>query len=365
MFDKEQSQSAGENSNQFQARNMIVVNGVDEKRVREICQEFKEYTLREVAQTASETANARIEKLETKLVPRIANVENGVSSLCDPEFFSLLKRIQLSAAESSRESDYEMLSELLCHRIKHKSDMMNKAAINKAVSIVNQIDDNALNAMTVFYFAEKFYPTSGIITDGLNVLDDYFSKIVSGSLPLGIEWIEHLDLLGALRQSSMEHLKKLPDYYAEKMEGYWGCGIKVESEEYVQSQQILQEKKLPQDILVPHELDSECVRIPVVNRASIDNYHFSSCVQNIVVNIPFTDAQKECVRKIYDISLRDNDAMQKRRAKFCETLQTFPSLKKVIDWWNQISVGIKLTDAGRVLAHANAQRCSPNIPSLE
>lgn len=95
---------------------MIVVNGIDEKRVREICQEFKEYTLKEVAQTASETANTRIEKLETILVPRITNIENGVSSLCDPEFFSLLKRIQLSAAESNRESDYEMLSELLCHR---------------------------------------------------------------------------------------------------------------------------------------------------------------------------------------------------------------------------------------------------------
>ena len=365
MFDKGQSQFAGKNSNQFQASNMIVLNGVDEKRVREICQEFKEFTLREVAQTALETANARIEKLETKLVPRIASIENGVSSLSDPEFFSLLKRIQLSAAESNRESDYEMLSELLCHRIKHKNDMMNKAAINKAVSIVNQIDDKALNALTIFYFAEKFYPVSGMITNGLNVLNDYFSEIMYGDFPLGSEWVEHLDLLGALRQSSIERLKKLPDYYAEKMEGYWSGGIKVDSEEYSQAQQMLQECKLPLDILISHELDSECVRIPVVNRASIDNYHFTSCVQNIVVNIPFTDAQKECVRKIYDISLKDDEAKQKRKAKFCELLQNFPSLKKVIDWWNQIDVGIKLTGAGRVLAHANAQRCSPNIPSLE
>lgn len=365
MFDKEQSQSAGDNSNQYQANNMIVVNGVDEKRVREICQEFKEYTLREVAQTASETANARIEKLETKLVPRIANIENGVSSLCDPEFFSLLKRIQLSAAESNRESDYEMLSELLCHRIKHKDDMMNKAAINKAVSIVNQIDDNALNALTIFHVVERIFPSSGYVTEGLSVMETIFSNLLYAPLPLGSEWVEHLDLLGALRQNSIERLKKLPDYYAEQMEGYWSGGIKVESEEYSQAQQMLQECKLPLDILISHELDSECVRIPVVNRASIDNYHFTSCVQNIVVNIPFTDAQKECVRKIYDISLKDDEAKQKRKAEFCELLQNFPSLKKVIDWWNQIDVGIKLTGAGRVLAHANAQRCSPNIPSLE
>lgn len=366
MFGRKQKQSAGDNSNQIQAGQIVVVNGVDEKRVREICQEFKVYTLKEIAQTASKTADARIERLETKLVPRITKIEGGISALQDPEFFTLLKRIQLSAAETNREADYDMLSELLCHRIKNKDNLMNKAAINKAVSIVNQIDEQALLALTVFYFVEKFYPNSGMMTEGLKALENTFSKILYSDFPMGDEWIDHLELLGAVRSNSFGRLKKLSDYYAERMEGYWCGAIKIDSEEYSQVLEMLQKNNLPQNLLVTHELDSEYVRIPVVHNNEIAKLQFTQFVPQIgFLNIPFTKAQIECTQSIYELSMKDEESKQKRKEKFGEEMQMYPCLKKVIDWWNQINVSVTITAAGRVLAHANAQRCAPEIPALE
>lgn len=365
MFDKGQSQSAGDNSFQFQSGTTNIMVGVDEKRVREICQEFKEYVLKEIAETAQAIANERVEKLETKLAPRVASLEGGVLALCDPEFFSLLKRIQLSAVETERDSDYEMLSELLCHRIRNKNDLMNKAAINKAVTIVNQIDDNALSALTIFYFAERFIPCSGLIKDGLSTLDSIFSKLLYSNLPSNKEWIDHLELLDAVRQNSFGGLKKLQNYYAVQMEGYWSGGLRTDSTDFPQIQQMIQDNNLPQDFLIPHELDPECVRVPVVCKNEIKNFHFTKQTPNGIVTTPFTENQIKCVQSIYEISIKENEAKEKRKELFYTTLESYPSIKKVIEWWNQINVNIRLTAAGRVLAHANAQRCSSDIPSLE
>ena len=365
MFDKGQSQSAGDNSFQLQSGTTNIMVGVDEKRVREICQEFKEYALKEIANEALAIANERIERLEAKLVPRIASQKDGIHALSDPEIFALLKRIQISATETERDSDYEMLSELLCHRIRNKNNLMNKAAINKAVAIVNQVDDSALSALTIFYFAERFIPCSGSIKDGLSTLDSIFSKLLYNDLPANKEWIDHLELLDAVRQNSFGGLKKLQDYYAEKMDGYWSGGLRTDSTDFLQVQQMIQDNNLPQYFLIPHELDPECVRVPVVQKNEIKNFKFTKLTPKGIETTPFTENQIKCVQSIYEISIKENSAKEKRKQLFYSTLESYPSIKKVIDWWNQINVNIRLTAAGRVLAHANAQRCSSDIPSLE
>ena len=41
-----------------------------------------------------------------------------------------------------------------------------------------------------------------------------------------------------------------------------------------------------------------------------------------------------------------------------------PNLKKLSDWWRTIPVYFYHTSMGGALAHANAQRCIPDLPTV-
>ena len=50
--------------------------------------------------------------------------------------------------------------------------------------------------------------------------------------------------------------------------------------------------------------------------------------------------------------------------KFMEEWNKRTNLKILREWWDNINVSIELTSVGKVLAHANAQRCDKRLPPL-
>ena len=196
-----QSQKGGDQSTNIQAEQMVVHVGIDEKRAREVFQEMNLQLRQDYTQEALEVANARVSEFENSLMPKMEKVDGALEAFADPSFQLLLVDAQKTAASTERPADYDLLSELLVHRFKEGDNRIARAGISLAVDVVDKVSDEALLGLTVAHAVNSFQPVTGDINQGLDVLNDLFGKVIYGELPLGDDWLDHLDILNAVRLS--------------------------------------------------------------------------------------------------------------------------------------------------------------------
>lgn len=359
-----QSQKGGEQSTNFQAEQMIVQVGIDEKRAREVFQEMNLQLRREYTQEALEIANARVTEFENSLMPKMEQVEGALEAFSDPSFQLLLIKAQKSAASTERPVDYDLLSELLVHRFLKGDNRIARAGISLAVDIVDQVSDEALLGLTVAHAVSSFFPISGDIYKGLDVLNNLFGKILYDQLPTGQEWLDHLDILNAVRLRSFGSLKKVKQYYSEMLHGYIDVGIKKQSENHIKAEEIINIFGLPGELLVEHSLNNEFLRIPISNKDLIKSFVLQKKINQIENIIEFTEEQKEAVASIYNLYDQDNSLKQNNINLFMAEWDKRPNLKTLKEWWDNIPVILNITTVGKVLAHSNAQRCDKNLPPM-
>ncbi len=364
-----QIQEAGDYSQQLQATNMIVNIGIDEKRAREICQEMHLQLREDYSQEALNIANSRVTEFENRLLPKMEAVDGALEAFADPSFQLLLLEAQKTAASTERPADYDLLSELLIHRFQKGNNRVTRAGISRAVEIVDEISDDALLGLTVFHSVTYFFPVSGDIQQGLKVLNDLFGKLFYRSLPIGIEWLDHLDILDAIRVSSFGKLKKMEEYYSQRLDGYINIGIEKNSDNYSKAIEILKNNGLPQSILVDHVLNPDYTRVNLPNKEQISSMILQQQIvydgQLLTRLIPISEAQINAIKSIYDLYKTDEDLRLQNVRKFMEEWNKQPNLKILREWWDSIGVSIQMTSVGKVLAHSNAQRCDRNLPSLD
>lgn len=363
-----QNQKGGDHSTNIQAEQMVVHVGIDEKRAREVFHEMNLQLRQEYAQEALRVANARVLAFENCLIPKMEKVEGALEAFADPSFQLLLVEAQKTAASTERPADYDLLSELLVHRFKKGDNRIARAGISLAVDIVDKISDDALLGLTVAHAVNSFFPISGDILQGLDALNNLFEKVIYGQLPSGHEWLDHLDVLNAVRLSSFGSLKKIQQYYPEVLSGYIESGIKKDSDNFIKAIGMLNANNLPKELLAEHTLNSEFVRIPVSKRKQIDSItlqqHILQGGNIIIVPVSLSEDQKAAIYSIYDLYDQDNTLKQNNINFFMEEWDKRPSLKVLKDWWDNIPIILTITSAGKVLAHSNAQRCDNNLPPM-
>lgn len=364
-----QIQEAGDNSQQLQASNMIVNIGIDEKRAREIYQEMNLQLRKDYSQEAFNIANSRVIEFENKLLPRMEAVDGALEAFADPSFQLLLVEAQKTAASTERPADYDLLSELLIYRFQKGNNRVTRAGINRAVEIVDEISDDALLGLTVFHSVAHFLPASGDIQQGLKVLNDLFGKLFYSNLPIGSEWLDHLDILDAIRISNFGELKKMEEYYSQMLDGYINIGIEKSSDNYNKAIDILRNSGLPQSLLVDHALNPDYIRVNLPNKDQINSLTLSQQIiqsgQLLATTTPLSEAQINAIKSIYDLYKTDDGVRQQNVKIFMEEWSKQPNLKTLREWWDSIGVGLQLTSVGKVLAHSNAQRCDKKLPSLD
>lgn len=363
-----QSQKGGDNSTNIQAENMVMQVGIDEKRAREVFQEMNLQLRKEYTQEALDIANARVAKFENSLMPKMEQVDGALEAFADPSFQLLVVEAQKTAASTERPADYDLLSELLVHRFKKGGDRVARAGIHLAVDIVDKISDEALLGLTVSHAVGSFFPATGDIHQGLDLLNDLFGKIIYGSLPKGQVWLDHLDILNAIRISTFGQLKKIQQFYPETLSGYIDAGIEKGSDNHNKALEILKDNNLHQGLLVEHGLNSSFLRLPISNRQQIDSLTLQQQVfhQGQLISIPMKLSQEhiDAINSIYDLYSSDANQKQKNIELFMVEWDKRPSLKVLKDWWDNIPMMLNITAAGKVLAHSNAQRCDNQLPPL-
>ena len=365
MENNVQSQRAGEHSQQIQVLNPTIVCGIDEKRVREVCSEIAAETIKQCTAEATATATARIEEFTTTLISRIERIEEDFHSFAEPDFQFSLRSAQKTAAASDREADYEMLSELLVHRIEKKGERKTRASISKAIEIVNEIDDDALCALTVVYAIESWVPSTGIISEGYKVLNSLFQSLLYRPLPSGFDWAYHLDILNALRTSSLE-LKKLAAYYPNFLDGYICAGLQKDSESYQKAIDILNSANLPHILLTDHELLNGYVRLPTRTQGLISDIIFP-CFTDATSTFSIRKANSQemiALNEVWALYSDDSKLKKQVRNEFMQRWDTYQALHTVHTWWDSIPRSFTITPIGKVLAHANAQRYNKSVPDF-
>ena len=368
IMTNKQNQKAGDNSQQLQADKMVVIVGIDEKRAREIYQEMNLQLRNDYSQEALTIANARVTEFENRLLPKMEAVDGALEAFADPSFQLLLVEAQKTAASTERPVDYDLLAELLIHRFQKGENRFIRAGISRAVEIVDEISDESLLGLTVFHSVSYFFPASGDIHQGLNVLNDLFGKLIYNKLPTGTEWLDHLDILDAVRISSFGGLKKIEQYYPGMLNGYIDVGIEKESENYKKANEILTGARLPLSIMVDHVLNPTFSRLILTNKNQIDSITLQQQItisgQTFTVPIPLTEEQKKAILSIYDLYKEDAAIKQQNIKTFMDEWDKRPNLKTLKEWWDNIGTSVQLTSVGKVLAHSNAQRCDKNLPPL-
>lgn len=364
-----QSQKGGDGSTNIQTQQMVVNVGIDEKRAREIYQEMNLQLRNDYSQEALKIANQRVAEFENKLMPKITQVEGALEAFADPSFQLLLVEAQKSAASTERSADYDLLSELLIHRFQKGEDRIARVGISRAVEIVDEVSDDALLGLTVRHALDKFLPLSGDIHEGLDALNGLFEKLLYRDLPVGQEWLDHLDVLDAVRLNGFGTLKKVEQYYSEQLSGYVAVGIEKNSENHKMAIDILNGQGLPTNILIEHSLNNGYLRLCIPGKHSIDRLLLNAKIFKdgawISHQQELTKEQKQALHNVYELYAVDEALRQINIKTFLGEWDKRTSLKILREWWDNIPIAFSVTSVGKVLAHSNAQRCDKNLPPLD
>lgn len=360
-----QSQNGGDGSTNIQTDQMILNVGINEKRAREIYDEMNLQVRKDYSHEALVIANQRIEEFENKLMPKMEEVDGALEAFADPSFQLLLVEAQKTAASTDRKEDYDLLSELLLHRFEKGENRFTRAGINRAVEIVDEISDDALLGLTTLHAVSSFLPVSGDIHQGLNTLDSLYGKIFYDKLPMGNDWLDHLDILDTVRLSTFGNMKKIHEYYPTQLSGYIDVGIEKDSDNYDKVLEIIKNNNLPQNTLVKHIFNNNYFRINIPNRNKIDSIKAQQLINDKLILVDLSNDQKDALNSIYDLYKQDTNLRDENIKIFMEEWNKRNNLKLLKEWWDNLNMSIQITSVGKVLAHSNAQRCDKTLPPLD
>lgn len=363
MPDK-QIQKAGSNSNQIQTNTLIQINGLTEEQVRDIVNERCELVTRTCLAESKLITEQRVSEFKTELYNSTAANQNLLTSLREPSCVDSLERAAKAATRSNEPRDKKLLAELLAKRFESPNDRHTAAGVNKAIEIVDVLTEEELAGLTVYYVADRCFPTSPNISEGLETLDNLFHKLPLDALPLGESWIDELDVLGALRVTQFSTLKPLHEYYYDSLNGYTVCGIELNTDEEKLARELILSTRIPGGILVDHELNPGYLRLPIRRLSEYSQLGIIITQDGITENRPFDSRQVETVEKLIEMCKSD-DCAEDIKARLQHRIGDFPNLSKVQEWWNSIPSAPRITSVGSCLATANARRLDPSLPEAE
>lgn len=357
-------QKAGDNAQQIQIQNFTI--GIDEKRAREIYDEKYSIAKINFTEEALRIANERVRELENRLIPKLEAVNDGLKAFADPSFQLLLVDAQKAAAATERSVDYDLLSELLVHRIEKGNDRHVRTGIHRAVEIVEDISNEALLGLTIIHSLNSFMPVSPECVGALNTLNDLYGRLIYAKLPDGTDWIEDLEILDAIRINPFGKFRTIREYFSKALNGIITIGIKKDSEEYHNAITILRNNKLLlPNLLVENYLLPDYVRVNIGNFDAINTLSVIRTVNKTSRYILMSEQQKSAIKSVIELYSKDTQLKNDVEEKFLSEWNCRHNLSLLKDWIEKIPNSFSVTSIGKVLAHANAQRCDNKLPPLK
>lgn len=356
-----QTQKAGDGAQQFQANQIIINQGITEERARAIFTEMIEQSIAPYTQDAYDTAYRRIGRLENIVLPRLAGIDGALEHFADPAFQIVIRKAEQAAAATEREEDYEMLSELLLCHVQKGEDRINRAAIHRAIEIIDQIDNEALFALTVVVAATALVPSDSECSQGLKTDAGILSSLMYQHLPLQCEWMDHLEMLGAIKLVWGHPTGRLINFYKHKMNGYVCVGIRKNSRAYDKAVGLLKNTRLsPDSILRDNELLEGYVRIPTCSKQNLENMIVSNGEEQRHIN----KYEISVLNSILELYTRDSSLQCCVEKSFEDMMKQFPVFAEISNWWKSLPTALLPTTVGKIIAQTNARRFMQDFPDM-
>lgn len=358
---------------------VIVNNGITESRAREICAEYASSAVKEYSVEAYKVIDDRINRFADMVLLKIHNDAERLQRFSDPGVQKTLRSAQVSAATAEKESDFELLSELLVKRLDEKDNRKNIAAVNKAIEVIGEIDLDALLALTLLHVLNVFPVHGYSARQWFRELDNLYGKYPLAKLPSGREWIDHLKLLGLVEDISFSMRGTYTDYLKSLVPNLFVKGFLVGSEEYQKAQYVLQDPSLEHILLVPNDLLPNYVRIPYQNGEKDDSEKRGLVTQLFETNgkkvffnvqLPEDSAKKaRDVKALYYTGQGNKQGDQVLNARIiADFISGYSNVKTIEQWYDSSpKEALRLTLLGRVVAQVNAKihdRSMPTVPGL-
>lgn len=392
-------QTAGDNSTQVQAGtvnnyyNTTTTNiiGIDEERARNICKE--EYAIAKAnwTQEAQGIAQERVIALEDKLIPKMQQHDETLKIFGDPAFQFILRKAQISAASSGEERDLDMLSELIVHRAEQNGNRERTLGISKAIEIIDQIPESSLIGLSSFYAINRYVSESFDIHQELKTLDNLHKSILNDiELPIGIQWIENLDVLSAVRiaPSGIQSFKKMEEFLSNKLAclpmgiernspeynemllelhkvGLYDCKEKI-AELYEDNRDNRNALKIEMPLFKEHPLREGFLICTYPPEAFTEGNSISFKVNLGAqeLDIPLNREQFLAFKHLSEITYKDGRNVESLTSKLIKEWDNYENLKNVRIWWNQLPIFFTITPIGVAIANAYIRTKYPAIPSM-
>ena len=236
----------------------------------------------------------------------------------------------------------------------------NRAAINRAIEIIDLVDTAALQALTLSYLIQCSAPTDSNPIIGIQKMAAIYEAVSKDALLKGGEWLEHLNVLGLINAIPVNGItrKKYYSYITQDLDGYICDGIQKGSLQHTSALKILRDARFSQQILVDNVFWDGYVRLPLAYKNQIHTLVQAESGQSLLPQ------QYQALEKVWDLYASNSDALYEIKRKFMLEWEKYDPLKQARIWWDEtIPYPFTITPVGKVLAHVNAKRFVPDIPN--
>ena len=358
-----QSQKAGDNSTLMQAStiNNYTIIGIDENQARDICKQQCAIAIQNWSIEANKLANERIQKLEDKVLPLLAAHDKSLQCFANPSFQIAIRKAQISAACSEEENNIDILADLLLHRVQQSNNKERVLGITKAIEIADQVSPIAIVGLSLYYAIDRFKPISNDIEECIDAMENLYGNIIGDiTLPRGNEWLEHLDLLSAVRLSNFRlALEKFKEYFPTKWNEKFPLGIKADSDEYQTFINEFQRVELPLCFIKNPLKDGYMIMQPTIAKDVED-----ICLINGAFKKELNPHQKDVMSKAlerFNCSGAEDSEIQET---FIKKWNERDILRKISEWWNALGTPIFITPLGVALTNAYIHGKDPSAPCI-
>lgn len=323
----------------------VVQQGVTEQRAAEIADQQARLVLAEYTKEAADVASARIEKLDARVVGLLSD-EGKLDALQEPAYQIALKKAQMGAASTEREGDYDLLARLLGQRANQDSRFV-RASIDRAVQVVDMIDDAALQGLNMLWVVSTFTPGGDTLETAIRSAEGLLGLFPRDKLPTGRRWLDHLDMIDLVRVTpgGLTTLRKFVQFFSEKWRGHLSVGVERTVAAEIQTE--CQQRGVEPLRVVEHELKPEYYRLPYQSTEHIRRIMTARQVPDDDIEFLIALARDKGKVDVLDESLVP---------RLEEAIAASPVLAEIRTWWDQVPDYPLPTSAGITIAYANSRR---------